>query len=245
MKNTSLNELVYELLELRRAYIKDTDPLDRRLVIDWIQSQRARLLKEKFDKPFASIDEHYVQGLSPLAGTGIPMEKTLSNELGLKNYDYMWRTSIDIPRTIESKDGTGCFTRIGPADRLSDHFQITSYKHALSLGYGKFNYNTIYAFVLGDRVYLTSNGGLHFAVKYLDIRGVFQDPIAAARIVDPTWDYNDDYPINKEIIDQLKVLIVNEKFQLTLFQAHDKIDDQDDNPEGNSSVSARKTQSPS
>jgi hypothetical protein len=245
MKNTSLNELVYELLELRRAYIKDTDPLDRRLVIDWIQSQRARLLKQKFDQPFASIDDHYVQSLSPIAGTGIPMEKTLSNELGIKNYDFMWRTAIDIPRTIESKDGVGSFVRIGPADRLSDHFQITTHKKALALGYGKFNYNAIYAFVLGDRVYLTSNGGLHFAVKYLDIQGVFQDPIAAARIKDPTWDYNDDYPINKEIVDQLKVLIVNEKFQLTLFQAHDKTDDQDDNPEGNAGVSKRQTQSSS
>lgn len=242
MKNTSLNELVYELWELRRAYIKDTDPIDRRIIIDWIQSQRARLLKQKFDQPFASIDDHYVQDLGQ-----VTMEKVLSNTLTtpIKNYDYMWRTSIEIPRAIESRDGTGYFSRIGPADRLSDHFEITTHKKALSLGYGKFNYNAIYAFVLGDHIYLTSNGGLHFAVKYLDVRGVFQDPIAAARIKTPTWDYDDDYPINKEIVDQMKVLIVNEKFPLTLVQAHDKIDDREDNPEGNTGVPKRQTQSPS
>lgn len=241
MLNTvTLNQLVYELLELRRGLVKDTDPVDRRLVVDWIQSQRARLLKQKFDQPFASIDDHYVQDLGAIA-----LEKYLSNIVDpqVENYDYMYRTSIEIPRTIEQKEGKGTFTRIGPADRLSDHYQITTHNKALALGYGKFNYNTIYAFVLGDRIYLTSNGGMHFTVKYLDIRGVFQDPIAAALIKDPAWDYNDDYPINKEIIDQMKVLIVNEKFNLNLLQATDKTDDKDDNPEGNAGVQARKAQS--
>lgn len=235
MKTVSLNELVYELLELRRGHVKDTDPIDRRLVIDWIQSQRSRLLEQKFNRSgFSIIDDHYVQDLG-----SVTMEKTLSNITGITTYDYMWRTAIDIPRTIESKDGTGTFTRIGPSDRLSDHYQVVPYKQGIVMGYGKFNKNAIYAFVVGDRVYLYSNGGLHFSVKYLDIRGVFQDPITAARIKDPTWDYNDDYPINKEIVDQLKVLIVNEKFSVNLFQAEDKIDDQDDNPEGNANVQTR------
>jgi hypothetical protein len=233
MVTNSLNQSAYELLELRRAYIKDTDSLDRRLVFDWIQSQRARLLKQKFDQPFASIDDHYVQDLGMIA-----MVKELSNTVvpPTSNYDFMWRTSIEIPRTIESKTGKGCFTRIGPADKLSDHFPIASYKQVLQLGYGKFNYNTIYAFVLGDYIYLTSNSGIHFTVKYLNVRGVFQDAIAAARIKDPAWNYDSDYPINKEIIDQMKVLIINEKFGLTLVQAHDKTDDKEDNPEGNASI---------
>lgn len=230
--NTSLNQLAFELWELRRARIKDTDPMDIRLLVDWIQSKRAMLLKQKFDQPFASIDDHYVQDLG-----SVEMTKTLSNIAGISNYDYMWGTSIEIPRTIESKEGIGTFTRIGPADRLSDHYQVTTYKKALSLGYGKFNYNAIYAFVLGDHIYLTSNGGLHFTVKYLNVRGVFQDPITAARIVNSSWDYNDDYPINKEIIDQLKVLIINEKFGLTLVQAEDKQDNDEDNPEGQTGVS--------
>jgi len=239
LKNTSLNELVYELLELRRSYLKETDPIPKRLVVDWIQSQRARLLEQKYKKPMTSIDDHFVQDLG-----AILMEKYLSNIVDpqVENYDYLYRTSIDIPRTIESYNGTGLFSRIGPVDRLSDHYQITTYNKALTSGYGKFNYNTIYAFVLGDRVHLQSNGGLHFTVKYLDIRGVFQDPIAAALIKDPTWTYDDDYPINKEMIDQLKVLIIKEKFGLTLFQADDKKDNKDDDPEGSSNIQKGATQ---
>ena len=225
MVNTSLNQLAYELWELRRAHLKNTDPLYIRLIVDWILSAGAVILKQKFDQPFVHIDDHYVQDLG-----SIEMEKELSNISAISNYDYLWRTSIEIPRTIESKNGAGTFTRIGPSDRLSDHYQVTTYTKALSLGYGKFNHNTIYAFVMNDRVYLTSNGGLHFTVKYLNIRGVFQNPILAARIADPNWTYDDDYPINKEVIDQMKKLIVSEKFGLTLVQAHDKTDDREDNP---------------
>jgi len=239
MKTTSLNELIYELLELRRSYLKETDPIPNRLVVDWIQSQRARLLDQKGKKPMASIDDHFVQDLG-----AVPMEKYLSNIVDpqVDNYDFMYRTSIDIPRTIESYDGVGLFSRIGPVDRLSDYYQLTTHNKALMLGYGKFNYNSIYAYVLGDRVYLQSNSGLHFTVKYLDIRGVFQDPIAAALIKNPDWTYNDDYPINKEMIDQLKVLIIKEKFGLTLFQADDKKDNKDDDPEGSSDIQKGATQ---
>jgi len=239
MKTTSLNELVYELLELRRSYLKETDPIPKRLVIDWIQSQRARLLEQKGKKPMVAIDDHFVQDLG-----AVTMEKYLSNIIDpqIKNYDYMYRTSIDIPRTIESADGVGMFARIGPVDRLSDHYQLTTHNKALMLGYGKFNYNAIYAFVLGDRVYLNSQSGLHFTIKYLDIRGVFQDPIAAALIKTPTWTYNNDYPINKEMIDQLKVLIIKEKFGLTLVQPDDKRDNKEVDPEGSAELQKRATQ---
>jgi len=224
---TSLNQLVYELIELRRAYIKATDPLSKRMVVDWVQSTRARLLKQKFDKPFRDIDDHYIQSLGAVA-----LEKVLSNEISpeVNDYVYMYRTAIDIPRTIESNSGIGTFTRIGPADRLSTKYKVVTYDDALDRGNGKFNRNTVYAFVLGDRIYITSKSGAHFTTKYLDIRGVFQDPIQAARVADPSWDYDDDYPINKEIVDQMKLLIIQGKFGLTLIQPGDKRDDLVDNP---------------
>ena len=232
MKTVSLNELVYELLELRRAFIKSTDPLSKRMVIDWIQTQRARLLKQKYEKPMHFIDDHYVQGGGELSH--VTMERVRSNDVPviLGTEDQMYRTSIEIPRPIENYDGRGLFTRIGPADKLSVKYKVVTYDDALDRGNGKFNHNTIYAYMLGDRLYLRSKSGVHFGVKYLDVRGVFQDPIAAALIIDPTWDYDDDYPINKELVDQLKVLIVNEKFGLTLVQAGDKTDNTEDNPEG-------------
>jgi len=228
---TSLNSLVYELLSLRRGDITDTDPIDRRLVIDWIQTQRARLLHQKFDKPFTYIDEHLVQDL----GT-IQMETVDSNSLSVDLKDKMRRTAIDIPETIERKGGIGTFTRIGPDEKTSTKFNVVTYDRALVSGNGKFNKDVTYAFTLGDRVYITSKSDSEFALQYINIRGVFQDPIIAARIADPTWTYDDDYPINKSMIDQLKVLVLKEKFAVTLIQPSDRTDDLDDNPQGNATV---------
>jgi hypothetical protein len=237
---TTLNELVYELLELRRAYIKDTDPLDKRIVIDWIQTCRSRLLKQKFDQPFASIDNNYVQSLGP-----IELEKISSDEILpiIGDENFMYRTTITIPKTIENKWGSETFTRIGPADRMSIKYKVLPYEKALFFGNGKFNSNAICSFRLGDYLYLTSKSGIHYGVKYVDINGVFQNPILAARIKDSTWDYNDNYPINKEIVDQLKMLIIQTKFGLTLVQAGDKTDNKEDNPEGGRNVSVPKGQS--
>lgn len=225
--NTTLNELVFELMELRRAFIKDTDPLDKRIVIDWLLSMRARLLEQKFKKPFASIDDNYVQYLGP-----IRMQKVLSNELSIpiQDFNYMYLTTIDIPKTIERPFGAGTFTRIGPADRLSKSFTITTFEKALASGNGKFNQNEIYAFPYGDRIGLYSKSGIHFTISDIDVNGVFQDAVTAARIHNPSWTYDDNFPINKELIDQMKDIIVKTKFGLTLVQAGDKVDNREDNP---------------
>jgi hypothetical protein len=227
MASITLNKLVFELWEMRRSQIKETDPIDKRLIIDWVQTARSRLCKQKFDQPMAIVDDHYIQSLGP-----VELEKIVSNDVSIENEIEMYRTNIVIPRTIETKSGSGLFTRIGPADKLSTKYKVTTYEKALAFGNGKFNRNTIYAFQLGDYVYIVSKSGFHFGIKYLDIRGVFQDPITAARIFNPAWTYDDDYPINADMVDQLKTLIIQTKFNLTLMQPSDKTDDKTEDLEG-------------
>jgi hypothetical protein len=226
---TTLNQLIFRLWEMRRSFIKETDPIDKRLIIDWVQTTRARLLEQKFKQSFSSIDDGYVQALGPIG-----LEKVVSNELDpvIDDFTYLYRTNIVIPLTIASPEGAGTFTRIGSADRTGDHFQVTTYKKALAYGSGKFNRDEVYAFPLGDRVYVTSKSGKHLTLRFLDIRGVFQDPIQAAKIKDPNWTYDDIYPVNKELVDQLEQLVISTKFGLTLQQQQDKTDDRADNPEG-------------
>ena len=232
---TTLNQLVFELLELRRAQLKLTDPVDRRLVIDWIQSQRARLLKQAFTKPFIGIDNNIVQDLGTVA-----LEQVSANDLSITDYRYMLRTAVDIPATIERRDGTGTFTRVGPPDKLTEHYKVVPYEQALVSGNGHFNSHMVYAFTIGERLYLISKSGYHLTNTYVHIRGVFQNPIEAAQFADATWTYDDEYPINKSMIDQLKTLIVQEKFGLTLVQAEDKKDDSEDNLQSDSNASVQK-----
>lgn len=230
MVNTSLNKLIYELIEIYRARVKDSDRLDERLVADWIQTQRSRLLKQKFSKSMYMIDESFVQDLGQVTVEAVSAINT-TVDLGLNK--NMLRTSIEIPKTIEGREGVGTFTRIGPADKLSERFNIVTYDRALYSGYGRFNRDQIYAFVLGDRVYLISKSGTHLKLRYIDIRGVFQNPILAARIKTPTWTFDDDYPISQSMVDDLKKLIIIEKFPLVLQRLEDRSDDLEDNVEGN------------
>lgn len=231
---TTLNQLVFELLELRRAQLKTTDTVDRRLVIDWIQTQRARLLKQQFAKPFAGIDNNLVQDLGTVA-----LEQVSSNDLDVTDYDKMLRTASDIPAPIERPGGVGTFTRVGPPNKLTEHYKVVPYEQALVSGNGHFNYNMVYAFMMGERLYLISKSGYHLTNTYVHIRGVFQNPIEAAQFADATWTYADEYPINKSMIDQLKTLIVQQKFSLTLVQPDDKTDDSKDNIQSDASVQKR------
>ena len=222
---TTLNTLSYDLMELRRNEIKTTDTLSILQVKDWISSTRARLLKQKFDKPLSSIDSHFVQEYSN-NGVAVQMEKVLSNNASVDVFDYVYRTKIEIPHTIERKGGLGTFTRIGPADKTRTKFNVVSFDRALVSGNGYFNRNFIYAYIVGDYIYLTSKSGIHFTIKHIDIYGVFQDPAIAAVGHDSTWTHDDDYPVNKSMIDQMKNLIISEKFQLIMAQSGDKVDNQ-------------------
>ena len=159
MATTTLNQLVYELLEQRRGDLKDTDPVTVRLVIDWIQSRRAQLLKRQFAKPMRIVDNHLVQDLGV-----ITMEKVESNDVSptVSTGEYMYRSTITIPPTIDSNDGAGTFTRIGPALKLQHGFKVLSYDKALHWGNGKFNRHKTCAFILGDYLYTHSKSGFHF-----------------------------------------------------------------------------------
>ena len=156
VKNISLNELAYSIMEFYRANVVNTDEIDIRWIKYLVNTTRAKLLKQKFDKPFHEIDEHYVQKIAP-SGYAVEMEIVDSSAYAtLESKRYMVRTSVSIPATIERNGKVGSFTRIGPADRLSETFDIVDYSHALVYGNGKFNKNSIAAFLLDDRIYLIS-----------------------------------------------------------------------------------------
>lgn len=226
MKTTSLNELVFELMEKHRGLLKNADPLVTRIVIDWVQNTRAMVLKQKFERPFRVIDQNLIQNLGD-----IQMEQISGNDLGLDDGSILLRTSVEVPTTIESNHGIGTWSRIGSPNKAIPKFNIVTYERALASGNGKFNRNRVYAFPLGSYIYLWSKSGIHLAVDKVNLQGVFQDPIAAARFVDATWTYDDNYPINKSTIDMLKDLIVKTNFNFVMAPLTDKVEGDSDKVE--------------
>ena len=207
----TLNEAAYRIRRFYRTHYKETDELDIRYVYSWVISTRARLLKQRLDKPMATIDNNYVQDLGPVALEQVDSSICRGLPTPLYAYKKIVRTAIEIPPTIDRSGHTGTFTRIGPADMLTTNFKVLDYDDVFYYGYGKFNGSDICAFPLENRIYLYSRSGNHFNMKYIDVRGVFLDPRDAAVIKDPTWDENDEFPMNETLVDDMENMIKQEK----------------------------------
>lgn len=223
----SLYSIVWELIELYRQNYKVTDSVDERLFAAWVQSTRAKLIKQRLDENMRLPDEHWVQDLGYVEMgrvdssiyTGIPSEK------------YMLRSVKDIPWTIHYKGDPGGFTRIGPADRLSVNYRLVSYERGLTSGNGKFNKDRIYAFMDGQKLCLISGSNIHKQLKYIHVKGIFQNPIDAYEFKNDvgsySWDY--EYPISDNLMNDLKNIIVKENFNFIMVPIDDKKPDSVDN----------------
>lgn len=228
MKTTSLNELVFEILELLRANLKITDPINRRLVIDWIQSNRALLLRNRLAKPFSYPPDSVVQDIGSFTLTNVV---PISYNYSINKFRKV--TTNEVPKPLFMDDGVGLFTRIGPTEDLYTNYGVYPREEAIHRGYGVFNTNRVHAYYMNDKLYLVMDEDNYNTLSSVNIQGVFQDPIAAAKIVNPSWTYDDDYPIDKSTIDSLKSMIINGKFQLSLSQLTDTKEGDYDNPTTN------------
>jgi hypothetical protein len=228
MAAITLNQIAYDILGLNRAEVKDSDSLEIREVKFWINTLRNKLLKQRFDKSGSGlIDDHYVQSLG-----AVELEKIDSSIIiDLPSDRYYLRTKVDIPDTIERSEHVTTFTRIGPVDRLSERYHVVSHDRAIASGFGKFNNKFIYAFPLGAKLYLTSKDSALLGLKFIDIRGVFQNPVEAALFANPSYTDDDDYPINTHLIDDIKTILLSKELKAKYNELVDKTTDSEKNAE--------------
>ncbi len=233
----SLNQIIYELIELYRANYKVTDTLDERLVASWIQSIRALLLSAYKDT--SSIDPHVVQILPNLRtelvpGMTIPF---------LDNKSTVLKTVDKIPSFIINKFGIPLIVRIYSNKFISYPFTIVTKNAAVYSGSGKFNTNSIYTFLHDDYIYLTSKSGIHKNIDYINVEGVFNNPIEAYEFVNgpDTYDWNYEYPISENLILQLADAIVKSKFNFILYPIQDNTNDANNNLSTNQNVLGKET----
>ena len=207
----TLDEAAYRVRRFYRTHYKETDELDIRYVYNWVVTTRARLLKQRLDKPMATIDNNFVQDLGPVELELV--DSSICRDLPSPLYAHkkILRTKLDIPPTLDRSGHTGTFTRIGPADMLTTNYKVLDYDDVFYYGNGKFNSNDICAFPLGSRIYLYSKGQQQFNIKYIDVRGVFLDPRDAALFKNSTWTEADEFPMNESLIDDMENMIKQEK----------------------------------
>lgn len=217
----SLNEIVYDIIESYRATYKITDSLDERLVATWVQHYRAELIKQRLEETMRIIDEHWVQDLGAIEMQ--PIDSSLVT--GFPSDKYIMRSAREIPPTIQTKFSTGTFTRIASADRLENKFNLVSYERALYSGNGKYNNKDIFVFLDNKYLYLMSKSNLHKYIKYIQVKGVFQNPIEAYEFVngENTYSWDTEYPISENLISGLKSFIKDKELRFKLTPLEDNV----------------------
>ncbi len=209
----SLNELVYEIIELYRPNYVVTDSIDERLVATWIQATRAKILTQDLNQPMRIPDSHCIQDLGIIEMIPVDSSSFTTSVDGKTTI----MSKLTLPTPLHTKDGP-TFTSISPVDSLNTKYRILPKEAALIAGNGKFNDNTIYAFFENNHLFLISKSGLHKQVTFVRVKGIFANPIEAWEFAHPgetyNWDY--EYPISENVVNDIKNIIVQENFKLIL-----------------------------
>jgi len=213
MENITLNQIAYGIFEIARIKLTDDDDISLDLIKDYVHSTRARLLKQRFDKNIRVIEDVFTQTLGAVEIEAVDS----STHSTIKSGRYMYRTIREIPATISRHNQEGTFTRIGPADRLGEEYNLVSYNRALFSGSGRFNKDRIFCFLHDNRIYIISNSGLfHKAVQFINVVGVFENPSQVAQFTDSNGNslYSDTgrYPVSRSMADDIQNVIFKEKF---------------------------------
>lgn len=226
MENITLNQLSYGTFEIARIRLSDDDDISIDLIKDYVHSIRSVLLEQKFNKNARVIDDAFLQSLGAVEIEAVDS----SIHPTLKSGRFMFRTKVDIPKTITRKNYEGTFTRIGPADRLGTEYNLVSYNRALFSGNGRFNKDMVFCFLLDNRIYLISNSDLiHKGIQFIDVIGVFENPMQVAQFKDSNGDslYSDAgrYPVSRTMADTIQKIILQDKFGIKIGVPPDNVND--------------------
>jgi len=216
-------------LDIRRQKLYDDDQLDDRLLKAWVIDQRALWLRNEMNKP-RSVDEQIIQTIGCL-----PLEVADKSSCPAYLTDYhILQTTTDIPKTIELNNGDGII-EVGYVDRMAYPTSYVTLQRLRFAGNGKFNSNIIHTARYGQRFLVKSTGPMSHAnyLRYLRIRGVFEDPEALANFThvsgDPCYSDDDDFPMNRWMWNYIKEAIKQANFKELVTAPTDEINDASEN----------------
>jgi len=169
----------------RNAHVTDNEPIDRRIIQDWIMLQRNLYIKNFFNQngtfeqnclQFELLDVYKYDPALTLGGASLGK--------------YILRTD-PCPTLIEGRKGVAIYELTSP-DIISKTIQPVPFDRLRWCGNGKVNKNFIFASFYDGRWYLKSNAEIEKPITKLHVVGVFADPTLVS-----TYDRDvDDYPVN-------------------------------------------------
>lgn len=229
MTFTTLNTITHDILEiLRKSNIADTETISKRRLEDKVHQVRALLLKRDLDKG-KKPNPDYIQEIGNLILEVVDQSGDNLSSLGLPSGTYIYRTKLELPRTIDLNYSSG-FMYIGTP--TGDEIQFIPEGRSKWQQYKKYTPAEKMAFLRDGHLYIINSE----ALQYITVRGIFEVPTEVGRFVNPItdqpyFDYDSKYPIPINMLQDLKTILLQSEFKLELSTATDTTNDSAHNPQ--------------
>lgn len=196
---------------------------------DLINGQRSLWLRNEYDKN-RSIDPYVLQNINCAE---LELVNPIDCCIDVPDACKVLRTKKKIPNTIEFFYTKGIVT-IGSADILKPRILLIDYSRVPYVGHGRTTAKTVYAFLYDQYIYLISKDLSYTFMKYITIRGIFEDPTSLSNFTTCTtgqacWSPSDPYPLNQWMWEYMKPFIVQQLMQKKANQFDDANDADDQN----------------
>ena len=214
--------------DVRNLIHISSNDLDDRVIVSWINGQRALWLKNEMNKGMDA-DDNILQTLPCLE-----LEVADASLCGLVNTKHrILRTINEIPKAIVTKYNNGIYSIRRPI-MLDIKFNHISREEAVRAGSGRFNKGDIFAFLYNNRIWiklLPDNLNINF-ITYISIEGLFTNPLDVSELTDcnnkPCFDPEyDKYPINDAMWQYMINAIYDNRVKLLAGGILDPIPDTD------------------
>lgn len=199
----------------RNAHVVDDDPVDRRIIQDWVMLQRSVFLKNYMNQN-SGMEQNTLQSeLLDVDKYDTTLE--LSGLSAISLGKYILRTDL-CPTLLEGRAGIAV-SEITSADILSRTIQLVPMDRLRWCGNGKVNKHFLFAAFDDSRFYLKSNSEIEKPITRLKVSGVFADPTLVSTYIIET----DNYPINDYSIAYMIRMVQTQDFSFLNSQKSDTV----------------------
>lgn len=216
MEFISLNTIINDLLNVvRGSKLNASEPISKRQIESWIHQYRALLLKRDLDKG-KQPNVNYTQVIPTVE---LIKEDKATSASTLTTGIYLYRTTIEIPKALDLNHSYGI---LSVTDILGNEIQIVPESKVSWQSYKRYTKGETLAFLKNNYIYIVNPKG----IKYIAIRGVFENPVSVYELVNPMTTqrlatYDDPYPVPMDIIPALKELILNRELGIEVVSPSD------------------------
>lgn len=196
----TLREMTYDLkMELQNNILSDDSRLSDRRLRFWIKSKRYDFIKKRENQKYRH-DQQLVQNMAPL------VISTIDSSLDPVNLPVGYsikKSNLKIPRTIYFNEMDDGIRWVGPLGQIDKSYTYVPFEDINFMMNSKYNSDEIFAFRLNDYLYLKGKSLLLKTLSWINVRGIFADPMDLASYTDQNgkkiFSIDHTYPINDDL----------------------------------------------